>query len=251
MALPVPPDDELDRLYGLPLAEFTRARDVRARELRQAGEPEAAAEVKALAKPSLSAWTVNQLARREPLQVRALMTAGERLRAAQSELLDGGDPNELQAALQRQRDVVEALLESATRILEAGGHPVTAATSERIRGTLTSAAADEEGARLLERGRLTKDLEPSGFGGLAVAAGTRRGRPKRASAQGRRKDAETRKQRIEAAERELEQVRAQVAEQKGLVRRATSEARKAEAELERLTARLQAAKAGVERARST
>ena len=74
MPFPVIPDDELDRLYGLPLEEFTRARDDFARELRKAGEPEMAAEVKALAKPSLSTWTVNQLARREPMQVRALMT---------------------------------------------------------------------------------------------------------------------------------------------------------------------------------
>jgi hypothetical protein len=248
MPLSVITDDELNRLYGLPLADFTRARDGLARELRKAGEREAADEVKSLAKPSISAWTVNRLARQEPMQVRGLMTAGERLRAAQAELLGGGDPDELQAALQRQREVVAALLESSKRILESAGHPATAATLERIRGTLTSAAADEEGARLVESGRLTKDLEPAGFGGLAVAP---RKTSKRPAQQQRRKNEEARERRLEDARRKVDEVRGEVAEQRDRVRRATSEARKAQAELERLTARLEAAKEALALARST
>jgi hypothetical protein len=234
--------DEVDRLYGLALAQFTKARDELARELRKAGQGEASAEVKALAKPSLSAWTVNQLARKEPLQVRALMTAGERLRKAQSELLGGGDPEELQAALQRQRQVVDALVESAKRILEKAGQPATEATLERVRGTLTAAAGDEEGARLVEQGRLAKDLEPVGFGGVtAVPSGKRR----RAQPKGR--NDEGRKRRAEAAKRKVDALRAEVAEQRKHARRAASEARKAEAELDRLAARLEAAEAALSR----
>jgi len=235
------PDAELDRLYGLQLPEFTRARDGLARELRKEGNREAADEVKALAKPSLAAWTVNQLARKEPMQLRALMTAGERLRKAQAELLEGGGPDELQAALQRQRDVVGALVESAKRILEAAGHAATEATLERVRGTLTSAAADEQGARLVELGRLPKELEPAGFGGIAAApgGGRRRAQPKRGD--------DARKRRLEAAKRKVEALRAEAADQRDRARRAASEARKAEAELERLTARLDAAEAALSR----
>jgi hypothetical protein len=236
------PDDELDRLYGLQLPEFTRARDELARKLRKEGDREAADEVKALAKPSLAAWTVNQLARKEPMQVRALMTAGERLRTAQAELLEGGGPDELQAALQRQRDVVGALVESAKRILETAGHAATEATLERVRGTLTSAAADEEGARLVELGRLPKELEPAGFGGISAAPGGRRRR-----AQPKRGADDVRKRRLEAAKREVEALRAEAAAQRDRARRAASEARKAEAELERLQARLEAAEAALSR----
>jgi hypothetical protein len=248
MPIPVLPDDELDRLYGLPLEEFTRGRDELARELRKAGEQETAAEVKALAKPSLSAWTVNQLARREPMQVRALMTAGERLRDAQTELLRGGDPAELQGALRRQRDVIEALLESAKRILQSGGRPASEAMLERMRGTLTAAAADEDGASLVERGRLVQDLEHSGFGGPAIAPKRPHKRPAR---QQKGKDEEARKQRIEDAKQKVDELRAAVAEQKDRLRRATSEARKAQAEVDRLTARLDEAKEALGRARST
>jgi hypothetical protein len=58
-------DAEAERLYGLPLDEFTAARDARARELRRDGEREKAAEVAALRKPVLAAWLVNMLARDE------------------------------------------------------------------------------------------------------------------------------------------------------------------------------------------
>jgi hypothetical protein len=232
--------EEADRLYGLPLAEFTRARDELARELRKAGESEASAEVKALAKPSLSAWTVNQLARKEPMQMRALTTAGERLRKAQAELLEGGGPDELQAALQRQRQVVDALVESAKPILEKAGQSATGATLERVRGTLTAAAGHEEGARLVEQGRLTKDLEPAGFGGVtAIPSGKRR------RAQPKARDDEAGKQRAEAAKRKVDALRTEVAEQREHARRAASEARKAEAELDRLAARLKAAEAAL------
>jgi hypothetical protein len=254
-------DQELDRLYGLPLDEFTKARDALARELRTGGERDAADEVKALAKPSVSAWTANQLARRERLQVRALLTAGEGLRAAQETLLRGGSPDDLQAALGRQRDAVAALVESGRALLEEAGRPATDATVERLRTTLTAAAADEAGARLLEQGRLTHDLEPAGFGGLApVPAGARaprRPRAGKATAKERR-EAEQRARRIDEAKQELDRLGSAAAEQKATVRAAKAASRaaereeaKAQADLERLTEQLDAARAALERARRT
>ena len=51
-----PLDDQIDRLYQLPLDEFTSARNALAKE---AG-PEAAA-IKRLEKPNTAAWAINQL----------------------------------------------------------------------------------------------------------------------------------------------------------------------------------------------
>jgi hypothetical protein len=250
-------EKELDRLYGLPLGEFTRARDERVRELRKQGESGAADEVKALAKPSVSAWAVNQLARHERLQVRALMTAGERLRKAQAKLLGGGGSGEVQAALQRQRDVVRALVQSVQDVLQEAGHPATEAMLERIRGTLTAAAGDEEGARLVVTGRLTKDLDPAGFGGFPAAE------PAAKPAPGPAKE-KARKRRIEQAEGKVEALRADLAEQKAELSRAKKEARRAEqaaraasdaagqaeAELRRLSERLDTALDALDRARN-
>ena len=267
-------DDELDRLYGLPLEEFTNERNALARELRKAGEREEADRVKSLAKPSLSAWAVNQLARRERLQVRSLLTAGERLRAAQEELLGGGSREELQEAVARQRETVAALLASAEDVLRSAGHPATEATLQRIRDTLTAAAGDEQGAELVRDGRLTEDLDPAGFGPFAPgAAGERKAprRPKRAREDGKRKPAPSRRE--EAAERkkiadeakqELDRLRAELSERKAEARRAKTEARRAaraaetaqeaaekqEQEVEQLGARVEDAKAAFERARS-
>jgi hypothetical protein len=268
-------DDEVDRLYGLPLDQFTAERNTLARELGKAGESEAVDRVKALPKPSISAWVVNQLARRERLQMRSLLTAGDRLRKAQEELLGGGTRTELQEAVERQREVVAALLESAKEVLRSAGHPATDATLERVRGTLTSAAADEEGKRLVEEGQLTEDLDPAGFGPLAFGAGTARTPPRRAKrvpegdkrkpAQAKsRREAAARKKRVEEARRELEGLRAELSERKANVRRAKAEAGKAaraaeaaqkaaekqENELEQLSARLDEAKEAFDRARS-
>src|SRR2546430_7081126 len=81
----------IDRLYGLPLEEFTPARDAAAKELRAAGERDAAAEVKRLRKPSRLAWALNQVRRHDPEPVDELIAAGERLQEAQRQLVEAGE----------------------------------------------------------------------------------------------------------------------------------------------------------------
>ena len=54
----------IDFLYGLPLSEFTRARNSLVKQQRAQGRDDDARTVAALSKPVLSAWTINQLARR-------------------------------------------------------------------------------------------------------------------------------------------------------------------------------------------
>ena len=237
-------DDEIDRLFGLPLDEFTPARDALARELRKAGEREAAERVKALRKPPISAWTVNQLARKERMQMRSLLTAGERLRTGQAELLRGGTASELQEAFERQREVVSALLGSAGEILRSAGHSPTEATLERVRRTLTAAAADEERQRLLQEGRLTEDLDPAGFGPLTLGAGApprrlparksgrERAKPKPAPDEAERRRAAERRRRIEEAEREVARARAEVGERRKRADTAAGEAARAAREAE-------------------
>ena len=60
---------------ALPLAEFTPARDSQAKELKgdDLGKP-----VKALKKPSLAAWVVNLLVRREQTRSTRCSTSGPR-----------------------------------------------------------------------------------------------------------------------------------------------------------------------------
>ena len=76
-----------DELYALQPSELTRERDERAKALRKEGDRDEADAVKALRKPTLAAWALNQLARRQPKEVERLLAAGEELRSAQEELL--------------------------------------------------------------------------------------------------------------------------------------------------------------------
>ena len=82
---------ELDRLYGLPLDEFVKERDALAKRLR--GEDrEAAAAVKALRKPTVGAWALNQAIRRRRSETDELLETADALRDAYRDMLRGGDP---------------------------------------------------------------------------------------------------------------------------------------------------------------
>src|SRR4029079_13389598 len=72
-----------EELYGLPLAEFTPARDAKAKELK--GTP-LAAQVKALKKPSVAAWVATLLVRHDTEQVDQVLAVGAALRDAQASM---------------------------------------------------------------------------------------------------------------------------------------------------------------------
>jgi hypothetical protein len=159
-----------DELFDLDPGEFVAARDTLARRLKREGDPQAAATVKALRRPSLSAWAVNRLARGDGPGLGPLLAAGERLRAAHQAALAGEGADELRAAARAEREAVAALVEAAMGLLREAGHPASDATRDRVAATLHAAAASPEAADLVGRGRLTADLDPSGFGSPAGAA---------------------------------------------------------------------------------
>jgi len=135
--------------------------------LGKAGQAEAAAEVKKLAKPSVPVWTANQLARREPGELRALLRSAEELRKAQQKALTGKGVADLQKRLDEQRRAVRALARLGRDILADEGRSVSDAIVERIAKTLDAAALDEGSRFLLRAGRLTDEVEPLGFDALA------------------------------------------------------------------------------------
>jgi len=157
-------DQEVDRLFGLGPEAFVAARTEAARRLKKAGDPGAAARITALRRPPLSAWAVNQLARARGPEVEGLLEAGERLRAAHRAALAGEGAAELRAATRAEREAVVGLVAAAAEVLESTGHPATEATRDRVAATLHAAAADPDAAELVRRGRLTHDLDPTGFG---------------------------------------------------------------------------------------
>ena len=77
-------DEIIDELYGLPLSQFTQARNQAASDLRSAGRRAEADQVKALRKPSAAAGAVNRLVREHRREVEAFLQTAARLRDAQS-----------------------------------------------------------------------------------------------------------------------------------------------------------------------
>jgi hypothetical protein len=155
-----------DELYGLPAAEFTAARNAAAKTARSAGQRELAADVTALPKPSTAAWIVNQLVRRHPDDVDALLELGADLRAAER----ARDADRIRS-LSRERNLrVPALARQARAVAEEAGQAVSDAVETEVENTLTAALATEEFGAAVRSGRLTRALVWAGFGEMPAAA---------------------------------------------------------------------------------
>jgi hypothetical protein len=118
-----------------------------------------------LRKPSISAWAVNQAARRRPQDVKALIRAGAELRKAQRGAISGGGPAALREATRTHRGLVEDLTETARDALEERG-TISPSVLLRIAQTLRAASVEKEASKRLTTGTLEEDVEQSGFGPL-------------------------------------------------------------------------------------
>ena len=160
---------DVDQLYGLPLEEFTPARDAAAKEIRKAGDRETAAIVAKLPKPTPAAWTANQVAREQPELIEALLEAGDALREAQEAAVSGGGGRGLRDATLAQRKAVDAVMAAATAY-KPGGRPLSGAMADRLRTTLNAVAGDEVIRDALSEGRLTGEAQAGGAWPFALEA---------------------------------------------------------------------------------
>jgi hypothetical protein len=165
-------DELIAELYASDLQEFTSARDALAKRLRAEGDRDGASQVKALRKPSVTAWAVNRVRHREPERVEELLAAGAQLRDAQERVIGSGGPGGLRDASARERQLVQGLVESAAAELAAVGHAVTPAIRSRVFATLHAAVGDDDARSLLAAGQLVRDYELSDLGlGLGLGFG--------------------------------------------------------------------------------
>jgi hypothetical protein len=157
---PRPPDAQLagqiDRLYQLPLDEFTAARNALAKESGAAG-----AEIRALQKPPLAAWAINQVYWRGRPAFHAFNASAAALRAAHTGVVSGKRAD-LRAASKAHEEALEAVAKAALAILRDAGQPATDATKQAILTTLRALPASSD-----PPGRLTQVLQPTGFELLA------------------------------------------------------------------------------------
>jgi hypothetical protein len=234
-------EEVIDRLYALPLEEFTPERNRAAYELRKAGQREQAEQVKALRKPTAAAAAVNHLVYAHRPQVEAFLQAAATLRDAQ--VKGKGD---LAAAAEGEREELE-------KLVRLGG--------EAVRPALQAAAVDDNTASELLEARLVREPEPAGFGTLLAhappAATNSTSRPKRgrgasanrsASKPPATKVAPRRQRQAKAVRPNDRAVRQRLQEAKRKLTAATAEERQARRRWTQAQRELEKAQASVEKA---
>ena len=243
-------ENEIDALFRLPLAEFTGARNALAARLKKSGADSSL--IKALVKPSISAWAVNQLYWNQRDAFDQLIKSGERFHKAQT----SGKVADMRRAMDARRELLTTLSDLATSILQDAGHNPAPDTIRRITTTLEALSAyaqRADGRHSAGPGRLTADVDPPGFelfgssipsagmkrqetdGGRQVAGGGRQAIGIAHSRDNKRQVEESRKARIAAArvslqdaKRLLTQARAASQSLEAAQKKADAEAKKAE-----------------------
>src|SRR5688572_5565388 len=112
--------DEVDALFAVPLSEFTATRNDLIRRFKQEKRADEAERVKALNKPPISAWVVNQLYWNHRDEFERLLAAGANLGQAHASQL-AGRPADVRAPLTAKREAVSVLLQLADNILRDAG----------------------------------------------------------------------------------------------------------------------------------
>ena len=224
---------ETQKLYGLPLSQFTAARNERAKALKKKGEAELAAAVAALPKPSVAAGALNELVHEDPSEVRALVQSGKRLRQAQEAAVSGKKGADLNEAIKEHRVALDRVQRDLRR------RKLSAATIDKATQTLRVASLDPELWPLLERGLLHEDLTSSGFGidpGLVPATPKKRAAPKEAKPKVDKRAEERRRR----AQRKLDEAEKALAEAQRGAERALQDVERATADVESARAALAA-----------
>jgi hypothetical protein len=248
----MPHDADIDALYGLPFEQFTKARNEVAAELRSKGDKDAADLVKELPKPTKAAWAVNQVMRTQAKDARALLAAGETLRAVHERVAAGkASAGDLREAVEAERDVVTRLTDAARGLMSGEGRDLSDSILERVAETLHVLAVDGDVRSVEDATRLSSERRLAATPLIAESPPAKRSRSAssaRANAAGLQK-ARERLQRAQREARDLRSARTKAAhaaaEAEGALVRARDEMRKAdqkaadkETEVEELKRRL-------------
>jgi len=248
MSAPRAPN-EVDALFKLPLGDFTSARNALAAELKKAGRQTEASATKALVKPSVSAWVVNQLYWRHRGLFDRLIATGDRMRRAQAAQAAGDSARE---AANARRETVTALGKIAEGLLLGADHGATRELLRRVTTTLEALSSYGSLPNAPRAGRLTDDVEPPGFEALVgLPAGGKKHSARETATRVRSqptahptKSARAEQRAAERAARRAEEERKKArAAAEGVVRDAERALKVARKQAERAAARLDAATA--------
>jgi hypothetical protein len=188
-----------------------------------------AATVKALRKPTVVTWTLNQLAARDPDGVTALLDAGSQVRAVQRAALSStkGAADRLKEASAGRRSAITSLTATARSVLEDAGR-ASPPHIDAVRRALETASTDPDAGDRLRAGTFERPPEAaSGFGdlaGLTLVPDLVQPAPKEAKG---RPATPSRKHRRDAGDQEREAERKRLQRDRDAAVRAAEKAREA------------------------
>lgn len=151
-----------DQVYAEPVHAFTAARDAVAK---GCADKALAASIKALKKPSLAAWAINLLVRRESEQIDQVLALAESLRAA-AESLDG---DELRTLTRQRRQLTAALSATATELAREYDVRLTGPVADQVEGILTAAMIDPVAAEVVRSGLVLTAFTSTGLSELDIS----------------------------------------------------------------------------------
>ncbi len=128
--MPVP--DAAHALFSLDPKDFVTARDQLAKNLQNEGDKDGAKTVKALRRPTVPIWALNQVAREQPDEIEALVAASSQAHAAQDK--------DVRDALVRRRDRMHDVLVLARQMIDGSGR-----TADQHELDITSAFGHDPG----------------------------------------------------------------------------------------------------------
>jgi hypothetical protein len=229
----------LDELYSAPFEAFVGLRRELASRLRSAGDAAAARSIAAAEKPTRTAWAINQVARRRPDLLAAIIEGRKSAATAQTD----GDADRIRETARRYRECLAGAVREVRSVLAEAGVSLSAAHARRTGETLQALSTDDGERAKLSSGRLTRDVTVEDpFAGLALGATTHRATGRQAKAPA---DQSSKTQDLEAArrreaerarrerERAIDEARARVT----AMEHAVVEARRTAAEADRVALR--------------
>ncbi len=198
-------ESAVEELYRAPLASFVAERKRLASQLKASGDTASAQRLAKAARPTLSAWVVNQLWWTQKKTFERLIETARDVRVADTE------------ALATHRDVLNELREHASALLSGEGRGANESMLRRVTTTLSALAASG-GFAPDPPGALAADRDPPGFeaalGMLAdmpdAPAAKAQAAPTRASAAMADGDTAAARRRAEAERKRLEAERRRV-----------------------------------------
>ena len=157
-----------DRLYAEPLSAFTPARDAAARAASTGEDADKAlaTRIKSLRKPSVAAWAVNLLVRREGDQIDQVLALGDSLRAAAESM----SADDLRALTRQRRQLTNALAGTARDLAREQDVRLTDPVVDQVEGMLTAAMLDQRAARVVRSGLILTAFTSTGVSELDVDA---------------------------------------------------------------------------------